>query len=425
MKVYIETYGCVANQVDSEIISGILASKGIKVVGDYREADVVIINSCSVKQPTEFHMLRRMKFFRNKKLVAAGCLPQSSRELVELASPGASLVSPSRIGEIADVVLAAAAGKRTVALGIRKEEKICLPALREGGIIAKVSIAEGCLGACSFCSTKLARGHLFSYRKEKIVETVRDSLAKGFREIWLTAQDCSVYGLDAGTSLAGLLESISRLEGEFRVRVGMMNPFYFLKDIDSLLAAFEDSRIYKFFHVPVQSGNSAVLKDMRREYSPDDFLEICAKIRKKFPEATISTDVIVGFPTESEPRFRDSLKLVEKSRPDILNISRFSPRPNTEAARMRQITGRLVKERSRKLTELHGRIAQQINKNLVGKNYNVLADEITKKGLMGRNDSYKPVALPAGLQAKESALGQFIYVRITGATRTYLVGEPV
>ena len=408
MRYYIETYGCVANKVDSEIIMAALERAGWRRTENPEEADVLFINTCAVKWKTLNHMLSRIKKLASlgKKLVVLGCLVD---------------VAPDKIREIADVPMF---GPRNYAklgafLGVPiPEKKAGVPKLRLEPYVASITIAEGCLGACTYCATKLARKHLRSERPEDVIREVAEAVKEGRLEIRLTSQDCGAYGLDMGSDLVELLQEIlDRVEGEYRIRVGMMNPEHALMLLDrGLLDVFKDPRLYKFFHIPVQSGNDRILQLMRRRYSADDFREVVRKIRRMFPTATIATDVIVGFPTETWDEFMDTVRLIEETKPEVLNISRFSPMPGTPAALMEQIPSNEKKRRSRYMTQVHLRIALERNRLFIGKRKRILVIEKGKGANIGRTEEYRPVVVKA-------PLGRFVTVEIVDARPHFLVGK--
>ncbi len=417
MNVYIETYGCTANQADSDIIRGILSRK-FRIAQNSEDADVIVVNTCGVIEHTERKILRRIKELKEsgKIVIAAGCLTRiAKREVAEICD---AIVSPDNIHRMDHVVNEVLSGKRVELIEFNKIDKACLYNLKRRlneNAIAIVAISEGCLGRCSYCATKIARGRLRSFSLENVVKEVEDAVKKGFKEIQLTSQDTGAYGLDRGLTLADLLERISDIEGEFRVRVGMMNPNHALRIIDDLINAFSSDKIFKFVHIPVQSGDNKVLEDMRRDYSVEDFLEVVNAFRKSFDDIVLSTDIIVGFPTEREESFWKSYELIREVKPDIVNITRFSARKGTLAAKMKDIPDWIKKERSRKLTELSKEIGLRNNIKFIGRVENVL---ITKYGknrtLLSRTNSYRPVIIDKG------SIGEFRKVKIVDAKFNYL-----
>lgn len=413
MKYYIETYGCVANKVDSEIIMAALASAGWEKVENPEEADVVVINTCAVKEKTIAHMLARIRRLSPvaKRLVVIGCLADVLPEKIKEIRGDAVTFGPRRFKELGE------------ALGVRlPEKKAGVPKLRTEPFVASITISEGCTGACTYCATKIARKYIRSFRPGDIVREVREAIEEGRKEIRLTAQDTGAYGADIGTNLVELLgEILDSVEGEYRIRVGMMNVEHALELVDEgLLRVYRDKRLYKFFHIPVQSGNDRILKIMGRNYNVDDFREVVAKIRKAFPLASISTDIIVGFPTETWEEFLDSARLIEELKIDVLNISRYSAIPGTVAARMDgQISPNEKKRRSKYLTEIHLKVSKKWNEQYVGRTFRTLFIEKGRHGaFIGRTEHYKPVVVH-----KEDLLGTFRDVYITGALSLFLRGD--
>ncbi|MEM3555932.1 MAG: tRNA (N(6)-L-threonylcarbamoyladenosine(37)-C(2))-methylthiotransferase [Candidatus Micrarchaeia archaeon] len=415
MKVFIETYGCTLNQSDSETMRGVLAEKGVELCSSADEADVIIINTCFVKTPTHQKIVERLKKLSGRKLVVAGCMPSANRWVVEKVVPDASLLSPSSLSHTYEAVCSAYRNEKAVFLSKKPEDKYSLPKAREG-VIARIPISEGCASSCSFCVTKLARPVLFSYDEEIILSEIKKCVESGFKEIQLTSMDVGAYGVDKNTNLVSLLRKIDEIDGNFLVRVGMMNPQHALRMLPELIDAFKSNKIYKFLHLPLQSGDDGVLKEMNRTYSVDDFLKVLSEFRKHIPELTLATDIIVGFPTETDDSFERTLEVIKKIQPDVVNNSKFFPRPGTRAARMKQLPGKLVSERSRKVSELCREIALEKNKQLVGKTFEVLITERREGGVAGRNHSYKQVIL------MEGKLGEFVNATIVDATSCYLKG---
>ena len=360
-KIYIETYGCTSNQADSDIIRGL--AKRYFALSDLESCDIAIINSCGVIEHTERKVLRRLQEIKGlgKRVILAGCLPRIS-QMVDGVSDGT--LTPDNLNALPDVVKAIISGEKAVVKKRNKLDKSELRCFKERlreNRIAIVSISEGCVGRCSYCATRFARGRLFSFKLENLVDEIKKAVEEGFREIQLTSQDTAAYGLDRGKNLAQLLEKISEIEGDFRVRVGMMNPNNALRILEELVEAFKSEKIYKFLHLPVQSGDDEILERMNREYTVNEFLEVVKRFKKEFSDLVLSTDIIVGFPGEDEDSFTKSYELIEKIKPDIVNITRFSARKGTPAARLKDMPDWVKKERSRKLTELARRIGKDNN----------------------------------------------------------------
>lgn len=422
-RVHVEVYGCSANQADAEFISGLLMKAGHIPVASPKDAEGIIILTCVVKTPTERKMLRRLRDLSAKgvPMVVAGCMPKAEKWLVEQAAPEASLIGPEDIHHAVEALEAALEGRRLEFLDGKSLDKVLLPRLRRNPVVHIAPIASGCLGRCSYCIVKVARGHLHSYPAEGILEDARRALEEGCREIWVTAEDTAAYRWN-GYKLPQLLEELSALKGRFYIRVGMMTPNQAKGILEDLLEAYKSEKVFKFLHLPVQSGDDEILKRMRRGYTVDDFMEIVLSFREAFPSLSLSTDIIVGFPGETEEQFRESLRLIEEVRPEVLNISRFWPRPCTEAERMPdQVHGRETKKRSSIMRRIWERISLDKSRRWIGWRGEILVDEYGKSGTMiGRNYAYRPITFKGNAR-----LGDFIEIAVKDARIGYLVGEVV
>lgn len=403
-KVFIETYGCAVNQSDSEIMVGVL-SKDFLIVDSPEDSDINIINTCIVKTPTE----NRMKFRINeltktgKPLIVAGCMSDTEKSVIEKISPEASIVGVNSIENIGFVVESVLNGERVVMVD-GEGAKLDLPKVRKNSVIDIVQVSSGCLGNCSFCQTRFARGELRSYPMKSIIREIEVGLNEGCKEFWLTSQDMGCYGLDIGANLPKLLKMASEIEGKFFLRVGMMNPTHVMNFVDDLVETFKSDKIFKFLHIPVQSGSDRVLKLMKRAYSVDDFMGIVTKFREEFPLLVLSTDVIVGFPGETEKDFEMTMRLIEELKPDVVNISAFGSRPGTDAAEMKQIDRNTIKDRTRKMSRLVNRVMK--DQSLKWKNWEgeILIDEIKDGINIGRNGSYKQFSA-------DGELGEFVKIK--------------
>ncbi|NYZ75034.1 tRNA (N(6)-L-threonylcarbamoyladenosine(37)-C(2))-methylthiotransferase [Candidatus Micrarchaeota archaeon] len=417
MRISIETYGCTFNQADSDAIAHALSKAGNRVTSE-ANAQLAVLNTCGVKNATENRVLNRLRQLaeKGKKTLVTGCLAQAAPERVLAANPSASIVGTFGQNKITDAVKAIANGKRVEWLS---RGGFLEPSAAVDGVIARIQVARGCLGTCSFCQTKLARGGLESIPPKTILRLCEQAIASGAKELRLTAQDTGCYGFDAGTNLAELLGEVTQLPGRFRVRVGMANPEHCLKIMPALLKAFESEKVYKFLHVPLQSGSDGVLKAMRRTHSAKDFERAVSLFRKKFPDAMIATDAIAGFPTESETDFEKTIKAIESAQPDFANVSRYSPRPKTAAAAMKQLPDKTVGERTRKLSALCRKIVVEKNRERVGTKGIALVTERAKNGWLARFENYVPIILDEG------KLGEFVEVRVKSAGNVACRGERI
>jgi len=423
--IYIETYGCASNQSDSEIMSGLLIRAGFFLVNDIKHADMVIINTCIVKTPTEQKIVHRIKEiqknFPKKRLIIAGCMPQAQYELVKESAPSSSLIGPRAITKITNVVKKVVEGHLVEELG-EGAEKICQPKSSKNLAVNIIQIAEGCKGACSFCITKHARGSLHSYPEDKILKEISSAKSAGCKEFWLTSQDCGCYGFDNGTNLAELLAKITKgVGGKYFLRVGMLNPLHLKKIYPQLIEVYKDDRIFKFLHLPVQSGSDKILDKMNRGYSVADFGKMVAAFRKEIPGLQVWTDIIVGFPGETDEDFAASYELIKEIQPDFVNVSKYGARPGTLAAKMQQVDADIIKERSTKISKLVDELAIEQNKKWLGWSGIAIVDEFNreKQSWIARNFAYKPIVIKT---TKKLRLGDIVNVKIVASERI-LLGE--
>jgi MiaB-like tRNA modifying enzyme len=419
-KIWVEAHGCSASFADSEMISGLVINGGHTLAENQKDSDLSVLVTCSVKDVTAHKMVHRIKKLRSAPLVVAGCLPKAEKNTVEKFSPNASLLGPSSLGKTLDVINSTLHGIKKIELDDTDASKVGLPKVRLNPVVGIIEIASGCMSECTFCQTKIAKGDLQSYRLGDIVRQVKHEIKDGCKEIWLTSTDNGCYGLDIGSSLPELVKSVSEIEQDFMIRVGMMNPMYLPRIRKNLLTSFENNRVFKFLHIPVQSGSDKVLRDMKRQHTSKIFYDTDKAFRDKFERFTIATDIIVGFPTETEEDFTNTVDLVKSTRPDIVNLSRYSARTGTKAAKMKQIEIEEVKRRSKIIFDLAKKISTQRNKEWIGWQGEVLFDERSDEKTKGRNFAYKQVVTD-----QEIDLGKEVIVKITGAGQNGLYGSIV
>lgn len=419
-KIWVEAYGCSASFADSEMISGLIVNGGHTLADNSAESDLNLVVTCSVKDATANKMVHRIKRLSTKPLIVAGCLPKAEQSTVEKFSKSASLMGPNSLQKTLDIINSTLKGHRRVELADSDIPKVGLPKIRLNPTIGIVEIASGCMSECTFCQTKLSKGDLTSYRIGDIVREVTNELKDGCKEIWLTSTDNGCYGLDIGADLPSLVDSVADIPQEFKIRVGMMNPMYLPRIRDGLLASFKNDKVFKFLHIPVQSGSNKVLNDMRRGHTAATFKDVVEKIRGNFPRFTISTDIIVGFPTESKEDFDKTVSLLEETKPDIVNLSRYSQRPGTAAADLEQIDVSEVQRRSKVIFDLTNNISLENNQKWLGWQGEVLFDEKSDGQTKGRNFAYKPIFVNEPVE-----IGQRHIVKITNATPHSLIGAIV
>jgi threonylcarbamoyladenosine tRNA methylthiotransferase CDKAL1 len=425
MQVFVRSFGCSANTADSEAISGCLVDSGFKLAVSEVEADVVIYNSCAVKGPTENRIISALKHIpSHKKVVVAGCLPLISFERLKREVRFDAIVGPSVGKDIVQIVRRILNGETIVNLEGTSTSKpeLDLPRVRANSLISIVPVNFGCLGSCAFCCVVHARGHLRSCSIEKIVERIKHDVAAGVQEFWITSQDTASYGRDIGTNLAQMLKAVTAVEGNFLLRIGMMTPNLTFPFLDDLIEAFKSKKVFKFVHLPVQSGDDEVLQRMRRFYTTAEFEETISIFRKSFPEITLSTDVICGFPGETAIAFENTLQLIRSAKPDVVNVSKFFARPKTAALLMREetVAKTEINRRSSEVAALAKQIALEKNQQWVGWTGEIFVDEKGKIAgtWVGRNFAYKPVSV----FDSKNLLGRTVHARVSRAFSTHLSG---
>jgi threonylcarbamoyladenosine tRNA methylthiotransferase CDKAL1 len=425
--VFIKNYGCSSNTADGETLAGCLKQAGYTLSNTETEADLIIYNSCAVKGPTENRIIDDIKGTpKGKKIVVAGCLPKISYQRLEREVHFDAAVGPAFGKGIVDVVNRVFADQKVIELADSKEKPLLtLPRQRKNPSVSVIPINFGCLGSCAYCCVVQARGHLRSYAVKDIVERVHADYADGAREFWLTSQDTASYGRDIKTDLAELLLAVAVVEGSFRVRVGMMTPNLVTGMQERLIGAFENERIFKFLHLPVQSGDDYVLRGMRRFYTAQEFKAVVEAFRAEFPDLTLATDVIVGFPGETEQAFLNTMQLLREVEPDIINVSKFFARPKTAAWKMQEglVEKEEIKRRSTAASELAKQLSAKRNRLWVGWSGEVLVDEKGKVegSWVGRNFAYKPIVI----KSAADLLGKTVSVEVEEASTTYLKGTLV
>ena len=281
-KIFVEAYGCSASFADSEMISGLIQNGGHTLVESSSESDLNIVVTCSVKDATANKMIHRIKSLKSKPLVVAGCLPKAEKSTVEKFTENASMLGPNSLGQTLQVIDSTLHGKQQIALEDSDLSKVGLPKVRLNPAVGIVEIASGCMSECTFCQTKLSKGDLTSYRLGDIVRQVQTEIQDGCKEIWLTSTDNGCYGFDIGTDLPELVNSVAEIPEDFMVRVGMMNPMYMPRIKENLIESFDNNKVFKFLHIPVQSGSNKVLNDMKRGHTSETFREIVKKVKQRF-----------------------------------------------------------------------------------------------------------------------------------------------
>jgi MiaB-like tRNA modifying enzyme len=412
---HIETYGCSSNRGESREIERALRDGGHRPADGPEDADVAILNTCTVVEKTERNMLRRAEELQETTadLVVTGCMALAQGELFEEAGVDAEILHWDEVPTYA----------------LNGECPTTTPDAEPvlDGVVGLLPIARGCMSNCSYCITKFATGRVDSPPVEENVEKARALVHAGAKEIRVTGQDTGVYGWDTGDrKLPELLDRICDIDGEFRVRLGMANPGGIHGIHEELADVFaENEELYDFIHAPVQSGSDDVLEEMRRQHRVDKFREVVETFDDRLDHWTLSTDFIVGFPTESDADHELSMDLLAEVRPEKINVTRFSKRPGTDAADMKGLGGTVKKERSKAMSELKMEVVGEAYESMVGERYEVLVvEEGTGDSVKCRDSAYRQIIVQSATD-RGVEVGDFLEVEVTGHNTVYAFGEPV
>ncbi|MCL2359357.1 tRNA (N(6)-L-threonylcarbamoyladenosine(37)-C(2))-methylthiotransferase [Candidatus Bathycorpusculum sp.] len=423
--IFIKNYGCSSNTADGETLAGCLKQAGYTLTTNQTQADLIIYNTCAVKGPTENRIINDIKQTpKNKKIIITGCLPKINLERLTRETTFNGATGPAAGEKIINIVKEVIDGQKPIALTPPKENPpLTLPKLQTNPLISIIPINFGCLGSCTYCCVVHARGHLQSYSIPQITQRIQTDYNAGCQEFWLTSQDTASYGQDLKTNLANLLHATTQLTGNFYIRIGMMTPNLITPIQTQLINAFKNPHIFKFLHLPLQSGDNTILTAMNRFYTANDFQTITQTFREQFPNLTLATDIIVGFPGETTQAFNNTLTLLKKTQPDITNISKFFARPKTPAWHIKDglVDKEEIKHRSTLTSELTKKISTERNKKWLGWSGEVLVDEKgkTTDSWISRNFAYKPIVI----KSNTPLIGKTLQVEITETSPTYLSGK--
>ncbi|MFA4887766.1 MAG: tRNA (N(6)-L-threonylcarbamoyladenosine(37)-C(2))-methylthiotransferase [Candidatus Nanoarchaeia archaeon] len=357
VNVLIKTWGCTANQDNEAIMAGLLIQSGNSIVKADGEADVVVFNTCTVKGVTQNKIVADLTLFKEKfpkkKILISGCMAGAQEEMLKKLNPNVSLMNTMHVTEVNEIVERVMRGEVVTLTKQRYENKTNLPKVYSDGI-ATIQISQGCADACYFCITKLSQGFVKSFPLEDIKKEIENAVKRGIKTVYLTSQDNGAYGLDKEkqSQLVNLLKELIKVEGDFKLRAGMINPRHIVPIKEELVKVFKNEKIMKFIHLPVQAGSEKVIKEMNRKHSIEEFREIINLFRKEIPSISIATDIICGYPSETEEDFLETLKLIKEIRPEVINVSQFAARPGTVASRLKPLQSQIVKERTKRLSEI-------------------------------------------------------------------------
>lgn len=437
MKKYlIITYGCQMNENDSEKISGMVEELGYTKTEDEKDADLIIMNTCSVRENANnrfFGNLGNFKKLKKKKpgliLAVCGCMMQEEhivKKIKEKYSFVDIVFGTHNIASLPSLLEECDAKRKLIVEVLEDSDKLAegLPVHRQFKHKAFVSIMKGCNNFCSYCIVPYTRGRERSREYQNILNEVRELANDGVKEVTLLGQNVNSYGknLDDPVSFAKLLKMVSEVEGIERVRFMTSHP----KDLsDELIEVIRDNpKICRHIHLPMQSGSSRILKLMNRHYDKDTYINLVKKIRREIPDVAITTDIIVGFPTETEEDFLDTLDVYKECEFDTAFTFIYSKREGTKAAVMDgQIDEKTVKDRFDRLLKLHDEIVLKQNKKYLGKEVDILIDGKSKTNdnvLTGRTSSFKLVNFTG-----KGETGDIVKVKITDIHTFHLSGEVI
>ncbi len=447
--VYIQTYGCSANQNNSEILAGILRSSGYQITNNQDIADIIILNTCVVKNKTENKIKRRIQDISKKSsaklLIITGCMPETDAKQIKKLDSNTILLGTHHIKDIVNIIKE----KQKQYLDYQNETKLNLPKIPKNKLISITQISEGCLGNCTYCKTRLAKGKLFSYPQEEIIKSIKSDLQQGAKEVWITSQDNANYGLDKSSissqnksvfysfsklsksedyqdnnkdnyKLPSLLNNILELKHNFKLRLGMMDPNNVLPIINQLIEVYQNKKIYKFLHIPIQSASNKVLKDMNRFYTIGQAEKIINKFKKEIPDITIATDIITGYPTETEKAHQANINFIKKHQPDVFNLSKFSSHKQTPAGKLKQLPIDIINKRTTELMNIHRQTAQQNKQKFLNKKIKVFVNKKLPNNLYESRDENYNIIL---INTNKNFLGKNIEVKIIKVGVHHLIGE--
>ena len=429
--IYIETYGCAVNINNSEILAGLLSQAGYNIINNELIADIIILNTCVVKGKTENKIKRRIQDLKkSKKLtIITGCMPETDAKQIKQLNENTILLGTHHFKEITKLLKDFKEDKldwekQDYYLSEVNEEKLNLPKKPVNPLISIIQISEGCLGDCTYCKTKLAKGKLFSYSFEKILSSIKSDLQNNAKEVWITSQDLASYGLDTKQKtqmLPQLLKEIISLPHKFKLRLGMMNPNYLHSILDEMIEIYKSPKAYKFLHIPIQSASDKILKDMKRPYKIEKVNQIINKFKKEFPDITIATDIIIGYPTETEQDFKESLNLIQTHKPDVFNLSKFSKHKGTEAEKLKELPIETLNKRNTLIMKAHQETALENKQKFKDKTINALVSKKLQPQLYeARDDNYNIVLISS---KDKTILGKTKDVKIKQVGVHHLIGE--
>lgn len=439
--VYISTYGCQMNVNDSDRMHALLEMANFTPVESPLEASVIIINSCSIREKpvhkvySEVGTYRKMKEANpNLKIGVGGCVGQQEKEKLIKNQPMIDFVfgtdTIDQLPEILKDLIDSSEDKKKVQAGFAHREPYHVETLvRNPGVSTFVNITKGCDNFCTFCVVPFTRGREKSRPASHVIEDIKKLISRGVKEISLLGQNVNSYESDCGVNFAQLMKKIALETGVERIRFTTSHPKDFDQELMDVMAAHQD-KICEYIHLPFQSGNSRILERMNRGYTREQYLEKIQMIKKTIPGVVLSTDIIVGFPGETEEEFQDTLNLVQEVGFETIFAFMYSPRPNTKAAKFDdQIPDDIKSHRLQRLFESHNKMAFDLAKNYEERILEILVEKAEDRKAQagcikysGRSRQNKVVYFEAP-ERRGSLIGQTVKVKITRGFPAVFRGE--
>ncbi|MCL5788528.1 MAG: tRNA (N(6)-L-threonylcarbamoyladenosine(37)-C(2))-methylthiotransferase [Candidatus Marsarchaeota archaeon] len=414
--VAFEVFGCSMNKADADSARQHVENKGFRITNT-RDAQTVVIFSCSVRNETEDKIISHIQQLigDKKRVVVTSCLANTRPGKILSEAPQSTLLIGGDNPELVDALTAA---QGSVIYGSQRLEPS-----NSDGLVYTVKIAQGCTSNCKFCITKLARPYMWSRPAAQIIDAVDRAVKNGAVEIQLSSMDNADYFSPPSTRLPQLVAGIiDRVKGDYKLRIGMMNPKGTLQFLNDMTRLFESDNMYRFLHIPIQSGSVKVVTTMARNYEPFEVAKVLGRIKQSVRDTTLATDIMVGYPTEDEEAFEETIRLIESAVFDKVHVFRFTPRPHTPAAKLVQIPEQTKKMRSKLAAQVARDIQMERNARLIGSQRECLVtSSIGQSRLEARLDNYIKVYLPYSRRL----LGKRLLVTISGCTPDHLMGEMV
>ncbi len=435
-KLYIETYGCQMNVADSELVVSVLQKHDFSVTEDIQQADVILVNTCSIRENAETRVFGRLELFksikkkkRNLLIGVIGCMAERlKKKLLEDDKMVDLVVGPDAYRDLPKLVAEAESGQKAINVLLSREETYAdLSPVRYAGngISAFVSIMRGCDNMCSYCVVPFTRGRERSRQPESILREVQELVDAGFKEVTLLGQNVDKYNWNEGeTNFAQLLEKVAQHAPQLRIRFSTSYPQDMNNEVLHVMAKYDN--ICKYIHLPVQSGNSRVLDKMKRGYTREWYMDRIKAIREIVPYCGISTDIITGFCSETEEEHQDTLSLMQWVGYDFAYMFKYSERPNTFAARTfpNDVSEEDKTRRLQEVIDLQNKLSLQSNLKDIDKTFEVLVEGVSKKSndrLFGRNSQNKVVVF----DRKNHNIGDLVQVKIIKCSSATLLGEAI